>query len=206
MLATVVLVAASITSLTPARLVPVSTLLAAPVGPTVQVAERVRQVSVSVVAWQGRVEVRADAPDDGRPLRLDLTAQQRTSAGRSVSLALASCGPARWTGPVDWAASGNDLLLDVEAGRWQAGRTSIPVTWPVVPASGPLGRVQTAMGTRTATDTIETVTSGFGVALPSRSLRTGKDFLSTQPWNEGGATDAVVVDGTGRRTLLFALG
>ncbi len=205
LLAAVVLAAATITSLTPARLVPASSLLAAPVGPTVRVAERVHQVSVSAVASQGRVELRADAPDDGRPLRIDLTAQQRTPAGRTVRLALTSCGPACWTGPVDWATGGNDLLLQVDAGRWQAGGTSLPVTWPVTPAPGLLARVQTAMGARTSIDTVETVTSGFGVVLPSRSRRTGKDFLSAQPWNDGGATDAVLVGGGGRRALLFAL-
>ncbi|MBC7373004.1 MAG: hypothetical protein H7323_03330, partial [Frankiales bacterium] len=202
LLAAVVLVAATITSVTPARLVPASSLLAAPVGPTVRVAERVRQVSVSAVASQGRVELHADAPDDGRPLLIGLTAQQRTPAGRTVPLALTRCGQACWTGPVDWATGGNDLLLQVDAGRWQAGPTSLPIAWPVTPAPGLLGRVQTAMGARTAIDTVETVTSGFGVVLPSSSRRTGKDFLSTQPWNEGGATDAVLV---GRRTLLFAL-
>ncbi len=61
------------------------------------------------------------------------------------------------------------------------------------------------MGARTAIDTVETVTSGFGVVLPHRSRRTGQEFLSGQPWAEGGATDAVVVEGAGRPTLLFAL-
>lgn len=61
------------------------------------------------------------------------------------------------------------------------------------------------MGARTSIDTAETVTSGFGVVLPHRSRRTGQEFLSGQPWADGGATDAVLVRGAGRRSLLFAL-
>jgi len=94
----------------------------------------------------------------------------------------------------------------VAADRFEGGSVAIPVPWPAVPAPGLLGRVQDAMGARTAIDTVETVTSGFGVVLPHRSRRTGQEFLAGQPWAEGGATDATVAehDGGGR-TLLFAL-
>ncbi len=61
------------------------------------------------------------------------------------------------------------------------------------------------MGARTRIDTVETVTSGFGTVLPHRSRRTGQEFLAGQPWAEGGAADATVVEQDGGRTLLFAL-
>jgi hypothetical protein len=61
------------------------------------------------------------------------------------------------------------------------------------------------MGTRSAIDTVESVTSGFGVDVPSRSRRTGQEYLEAQPWSDGGATDAIVVTTGGQRTLLFAL-
>lgn len=79
---------------------------------------------------KGRVELRADAPDDGEPLRIRLTGGLRTSDGRQRPLELSACGNHCWTGPVDWSAGGNDLVLEVDAGRWQAGRVGIPVTWP----------------------------------------------------------------------------
>ncbi len=204
-LAAVVLAAAAVTTVTPSRLVPVSALLAAPIGPTVRVAERARQVSVSVVASQGRVEIRADAPDDGRPpvLRLDGVVTGRTGGPRALSLD--SCGPTCWTGPVDWQPGANVLALQVAAARYDAGSVSITVPWPAVPAPGLLRRVQDAMGARTAIDTVETVTSGFGTVLPNRSRRTGQEFLAGQPWAEGGAADATVVQTGSGRTLLFAL-
>lgn len=205
MLAAVVLVAAAVTSVTPARLVPVSSLLAAPIGPTLRVADRVRQVSVSIVASQGRLEVRADAPDDGEPLTIEVTGQVRPTDGVERPLMLTSCGESCWTGPVEWATGVNTVSLDVDAQRWPAGRLSLPVSWPPVPAAGLLARVQSAMGARPAIDTVETVTSGFGVVLPSSSRRTGQEFLESQPWIEGGATDAVLLDEEAQRTLLFAL-
>ncbi len=204
-LAAVVLAAAAVTTVTPARLVPVSALLPAPTGPTVRVAERVRQVSVSVVASQGRVEIRADAPDDGTPARIRLDGEHAGPTGVARALDLDSCGPTCWTGPVDWTPGTNVLALRVAADRYDAGRVSIPVPWPAVPAPGLLRRVQDAMGARTTIDTVETVTSGFGTVLPHSSRRTGQEFLAGQPWAEGGAADATVAERDGGRTLLFAL-
>ncbi len=97
------------------------------------------------------------------------------------------------------------LALDVSAKRYDAGPVRIGVPWPAVPAPGLLERVQKAMGARTRIDTVETVTSGFGTVLPHRSRRTGQEFLAGQPWAEGGAADATVVEQDGGRTLLFAL-
>ena len=204
-LVTVVLAAAAVTTVTPARLVPVSALLTAPVGPTVRVAERARQVSVSVVASLDRVEIRADAPDDGAPARVRLDGRIVAPDGAARTLDLERCGTACWTGPVVWTPGTNTLVLEVAADRYEGGATRIDVPWPAVSAPGLLRRVQDAMGARTAIDTVETVRSGFGAVLPHRSRRTGQEFLAGQPWAEGGATDATVTQQDGSRTLLFAL-
>ena len=204
-LAAVVLAAALVTTVTPARLVPPSALLAAPVGPTVRVADRVRQVTLSVVASAGRVELRAAAPDDGTTAEVALVGRVAGPDGAVRALDLDSCGPACWTGPVDWRPGTNVVALDVAAERYDAGSVSVDVPWPAVPAPGLLRRVQDAMGARTTVDTVETVTSGFGVVLPHRSRRTGQEFLAGQPWAGGGAADASVVEQDGGRTLLFAL-
>jgi copper transport protein len=204
-LAAVVLAAAAVTTVTPSRLVPVSALLAAPVGPTVRVAERVRQVSVSVVASQGRVEISADSPDDGTQARIRLDGEVVGPSSDARALDLDSCGPTCWTGPLDWRPGTNVLALEVVADDDEAGSVAIPVPWPAVPAPGLLSRVQDAMGARTTIDTVETVTSGFGTVLPNRSRRTGQEFLAAQPWAEGGAADATVAEQDGGRTLLFAL-
>ena len=203
-LASVVLAAAAVTTVTPARLVPVSSLLAAPIGPTVRVAERVRQVSVSAVASQGRVELRADVPDDGRLAAVQLDGVIAAN-GVTRPLELESCGRSCWTARAAWQPGTNTLELDVIAERFDAGPVSIAVPWPAVPAPGLLKQVQQAMGTRTAIDTFETVTSGFGTVLPHRSRRTGQEFLAGQPWTEGGAADATIFERDGQRTLLYAL-
>lgn len=205
LLAAVVLAAAAVTTVTPAKLVPTASLLAAPVGPVLRTAERDGQVSVELVASQGRVEVRVDAPDDGHPLTVTATAAVIGEGGPETPLRLTTCGAQCWTAPVRWSMGDNVVAVDVDAGRWQAGRTDITVRWPIVPAPELLARVQSAMGARSAIDTFETVTSGFGVDVPSRSRRTGQEYLESQPWSDGGATDAVLVDVAGARTLMFAL-
>lgn len=205
LLAVLVFVTAALTSATPARLVPASSVLTAPVGPVLRTADRVRQVSVSLVASQGRIEVRADAPDDGRPLTIELLARLTAAAGPTRPVPLTSCGRSCWTGPADWTEGTNSLAVDVDAGRWEAGELEIAVAWPPTPAPTLLAQVQQAMGARSAVDTVETVTSGFGNAPTTTSRRTGQDYLQSQPWSEGGATDAVVVGDADSRTLIFAL-
>jgi copper transport protein len=205
LLAGLVVVTAALTSATPARLVPASAVLAAPIGPVLRTAERVAQVSVSIVASKGRIEIRADVPDDGDPPRVDLMAEVTAPSGDTQSLDLTTCGLSCWTGPVEWHDGVNTVDVDVDADRWQAGTARLSVPWPLTPAPTLLARVQEAMGTRSAIDTVETVTSGFGALPATSSRRTGQEYLDTQPWSEAGATDLVVVGEGDLRTLMFAL-
>jgi copper transport protein len=205
LLAALVVVTAALTSATPARLVPASAVLTAPVGPVLRTAERIGQVSVSIVASEGRVEVRADTPDDGRPVAVDLTARLTAPSGDVRPLDLSACGSSCWAGPATWSDGVNTLTVDVDAGRWEAGTVDLAVPWPLTPAPALLARVQQNMGSRSALDTVETVTSGFGNPGPTTSRRTGQEYLESQPWSDGGATDAVVLRDGDERTLLFAL-
>ncbi len=93
----------------------------------------------------------------------------------------------------------------MDADRWEAGTARLSVPWPLTPAPQLLARVQEAMGARSAIDTVETVTSGFGASPATSSRRTGQEFLETQPWSEAGATDPVLVSQADQRTLMFAL-
>ena len=205
LLAGLLVVTAALTSATPARLVPASAALTAPIGPVLRTAERVRQVSVSVVASEGRIEIRADAPDDGDPLTIDVSAKVTTASGKTEALDLTTCGSSCWTGPAEWDDGVNTVDVEVDADRWAAGTAEVAVPWPLDPAPTLLARVQQAMGAQSAIDTVETVTSGFGAAPTTSSRRTGQEFLETQPWSEAGGTDPVVISDGGRRTLVFAL-
>ena len=205
LLAGILVVTAALTSATPARLVPVSAVLAAPVGPALRTAERVGQVSVSIVASKGRIEIRADPPGDGVPLSIDLSGELIAPSGDTEAMDLTTCGPTCWTGPAEWDDGVNTVVVDVDADRWQAGRAKLSVPWPLSPAPALPARVREAMGARSAIDTVETVTSGFGAAPTTSSRRTGQEFLETQPWSEAGGTDPVVISDGDQRTLLFAL-
>ena len=205
LLAGLLVVAAALTSATPARLVPASAVLAAPVGPALRTAERVGQVSVSVVASKGRIEIRADAPDDGDPLSIDASAKVTAASGNTEALDLTTCGSSCWTGPTEWDDGVNTVVVAVDADRWEAGTAELSVPWPLTPAPTLLARVQEVMGARSAIDTVETVTSGFGTPPATSSRRTGQELLETQPWSEAGATDPVVIGDGDQRTLMFGL-
>lgn len=205
LLVIVVIASGALTTATPARLVPAGAALAAPSGPVLRMAERARQVTVAVVVSDGRLDLRADVPDDGRPVRYRISATVTGADGATAHPTLRGCGTACWTAEARWARGLSVLALDVTADPWLGGRVTLPVSWPPAPAPELLDRVRAVMATQPAVVTFETVTSGFGVDVPTRSTRTGREYLSSQPWSSGGATDVVLVLDRARRTLFFAL-
>lgn len=202
----IVVVTAGLTSATPPRLVSQTSLLAAPTGAVVRVAERINQVTVSLVASDGRLEAHAYAPQTQQPVQYDLDITIGTPRGDAERLELDPCGVGCWSTPVTWAPGLNVVDLEVSATGWTGGRSDVAVAWPPRPANDLLRRVQTVMGAQSQLVATESVTSGFGAAPTTVSTRTGKQFLEDEPWDEGGVTDPVVhTDEAGLRTLLFAM-
>jgi copper transport protein len=202
----VVVVTAGLTSATPPRLVSQTSLLTAPTGAVVRAAERINQVSVSLVASDGRLEAHAFAPDAQKDVEYDLDVTINPSRGAGDRLELDSCGESCWTAAVEWADGVNVVGLDVTASGWEGGQAEVSIAWPPEPANDLLRRVQTVMGAQSQITATESVTSGFGAAPTTVSTRTGQEYLADEPWAEGGVTDPVVrTDGAGVRTLLFAM-
>ncbi len=206
LLAGVVVVTAGLTSATPPRLASQTSLLTAPTGAVLRVAERINQVSVTLVASDGRLEARtyAPGPQDGVDYQLELSLDRpRADAER---LELDPCGTGCWTAALDWKEGVHVVGIDVSARGWKGGEGSIDVPWPPQPANDLLRRVQTVMGAQSQIMATESVTSGFGAAPTTMSTRTGQEYLEDEPWAEGGVTDpAVHLGPDGVRTLLFAM-
>lgn len=206
LLAALVVVTAGLTSATPPRLVSQTALLPAPTGAVVRVAERAEQVSVALVASEGRLEARADAPGREEPNEYDLELAHRGPDGSGQRLELSQCGNGCWTADVDWADGLNTVTGQVEAAGWTGGEVTLTVPWPPQPAADVLRAVQSVMGAQAAIRATEVVTSGFGNAPTTTSVRTGQEYLEDEPWAEGGVTDPVVYDTpAGDRVLVFAL-
>ena len=205
LLAALVVVTAGLTSATPPRLVSQTALLPAPTGAVVRVAERAEQVSVAVVASAGRLEARAYAPgsEDSNSYRLALALERPDGAREELDLT--SCGQGCWTADVEWSDGLHTLHADVAARGWIGGDVTIAVPWLPQPAGELLRTVQSVMGEQAAIEATEVVTSGFGPAPTTTSVRTGQEYLDDEPWAEGGATDPVVYEAAGERTLVFAL-
>lgn len=205
-LAAVLLASAALTSITPPKLVPASSMLSAPRGPVLRVADRAEQVTVSAVASNDRLDLRAYVPDDGRPVRYELSVGV-TGPGSDQQQWLSpdGCGTGCWTAQTSWGSGRNTVTVDVRTDRWRGGRIQLQVDWPVLPAPDAVARVRAAMAAQRVIATRETVTSGFGVPAPTTSERPGVDYVAGQPWTSGGATDAVIIVEGGVRTLLFAL-
>lgn len=206
LLAVLVVVAAGVTSATPPALVPQTALLPAPVGAVVRVADRAEQVSVAVVASEGRVEARAHAPGPEGSNEYGLELALHRPDGTRDDLDLTGCGTGCWTAEADWGDGLNTLVGDVRSTGWTAGEIGLDVPWPPRPAAELLRDVQSAMGTQTAVRATETVTSGFGDAPTATSIRTGQEYLDDEPWAAGGATDPAVYETpAGERMLVFAM-
>lgn len=205
LLALVVVVTAGLTSATPPRLVSQTALLPAPTGVVLRVAERVNQVTVALVASDGRVEARAYAPGAQESIEYDLELAVAAPGREATSPDLRPCGPACWSAAVDWSTGLNIVQADVTATGWDGGRATIEVRWPPEPANDLLRSVQTAMGAQSTIEATESVTSGFGAAPTTTSTRTGQEYLEDEPWSAGGVTDPVVYDVDGVRQLVFAM-
>jgi copper transport protein len=206
LLVAVVAVTAGLTSATPPRLVSQTSVLTAPTGAVLRVAERVNQVTVALVASDGRLEAHTYAPGAQDDVEYDLDIWIKKSDGDTKRLQLDACGAGCWTGAVTWADGVNVVDVDVTATGWKGGEAAITVAWPPQPANDLLRRVQTVMGGQSQILATETVTSGFGAAPTTTSTRAGQEYLEDEPWAEGGVTDPVVhTDEAGERTLLFAM-
>jgi copper transport protein len=206
LLAALIVVTAGLTSATPPRLVAQAALLPAPTGAVVRIAERAEQVSVALVASAGRVEARAYAPGPEDSNEYELELSHLRPDGTREALDLAACGTGCWTAELTWVDGVNTLLGNVAASGWTGGDVGLAVPWPPQPAADLVRTVQSAMGAQTAVRTTETVTSGFGNAPTTTSVRTGQQYLTDEPWAEGGVTDPVVFEtAAGERLLIFAL-
>lgn len=206
LLAGLMVVTAGLTSATPPRLVAQqAVLLPAPTGAVVRAAERTNQVTVAVVASDGRLEARAYAPGPQESVRYDLRLSVGTGNGQTRSPDLQPCGVGCWSAQVDWAEGLNVVAADVTATGWDAGRARIEVRWPPRPAADLLRTVQTTMGAQSQIEATESVTSGFGAAPTTTSRRTGQEYLEDEPWSDGGVTDPVTYTVDGVRTLAFAM-
>lgn len=194
-----------LTSVTPPTLVSQTSLLPAPTGAVLRTAERINQVSVALVASQGRLEARAYAPGDPTAVEYELAVQIAAADGARRDLSLTSCGPACWTAEADWGQGINRVLLEVSATGWKGGRGTVRVPWPPAPAADLLRQVQRAMGAQTEITTTESVTSGFGAAPTTTSARTGQEYLADEPWSDGGVADPVVFNDGPQRVLLFSV-
>ena len=202
----VVAVSAGLTSATPPRLVSQTSLLAAPTGAVLRVAERIDQVTVALVASEGRLEAHAYAPDRQEEIEYALELALDRPRRDAESLELDSCGVGCWTTAVTWVDGVNVVDIDVSATGAKGGKGEIAVVWPPRPASDLLRRVQTVMGAQPQITATESVTSGFGAAPTTVSTRTGQEYLDDEPWSAGGVTDPVVRTGdNGVRTLMFAM-
>jgi copper transport protein len=201
----VLVVTAALTSATPPRLVPQTALLPAPTGAVVRAADRAEQVTVAAVASAGRLELRAYAPGPEESNTYAIDVELQRPDGRRQDLGLDSCGAGCWTAQVQWGDGMHALSADVAAEGWQGGQARVLVPWPPQPANALLQRVQEQMGAQSQIRTVESVTSGFGFAPTTTSVRTGQEYLDGQPWSDGEATDPVTYTRDGTRVLLFAM-
>lgn len=204
LLGVTVVAAAALTSVTPARLASAAALTA-PSGPVLRVAERAGQVTVAAVISRERLDLRVSVPGKEQDTATALAASVRDPSGTVRPVALEPCGLACWTGPVDWQDGASQVQVDVRADSFQTRPVRLPVTLPLTPVPDLPDRVREVMAAQPVVDTVETVTSGFGVDVPSTARKTGAEYLALQPWGSGGATDPVLLDADGQRTLVFAL-
>ncbi|MFC4949252.1 copper resistance CopC/CopD family protein [Pseudonocardia sp. GCM10023141] len=217
----VLVVTAVLVSVAPAG--PITTALAAPpppVGPAVSAGTLAGQITVIATVSTGQLVVHMTAPgrDDlgtdnadpstatgdggtpaARPADYRATAVLTPPSAAPTTLTLIGCGAGCFTSPVDWRDGINQLSLDIAAPPSPAATANLTIPWPPRPDPTLLAKVLAAMRAVPSMTVHQAVTSdytgypGEETALPF----TGPDFLTTEPYDNGGGNPVVVATGSG---------
>lgn len=200
----VLAVTALLVSLPPPRALGVADLPLPPppVGLAVPMGARAGQVGVSATASAGQLVVRLSAPqrglrtaDEADGNRYRLTGSVATGARPPRKLTWRGCGPGCFVAPVTWAGGVNQVSLRARAERWAGGAVTLPLPWPARPGQQALRRVVEAMSKVRSFVLYERVTSDSrrGPGNVMRLPLNGADFLASEPYGSGIASQAAVV-------------
>ncbi len=185
---------------TPRQATSALTLPPPPTGPVVRLATLIGQVTVSVAASDGQLEVRTSVPNPGAENDSTTGASTNIAAtlgslGAARTEALRRCGADCFVGPAQWFKGSNRLSVTASAKGWAGGTAAFTVSWPPVSSTALLPRMLTAMRAVHAVTVHEVVTSNTAAPAPliTSNILTGPGFLTEEPYSTAGISSVTVL-------------
>ncbi|MGH3328535.1 MAG: copper resistance CopC/CopD family protein [Streptomycetales bacterium] len=158
-------------------------------GPAIRLGTLAGQVTTSIVASEGQLEVRLRTPeyDPSAQQPYQLRGTLTGPSGRRERLALRPCGSGCYVSPAGWRPGRSTVALRVDAQGWHGGNARFRVPWPVRERPELLDRVLRTMARRDSVAFEETVTSDTSRPAPlSSTLRmSGPGLLDSEPYRSG---------------------
>ncbi len=201
-LAVLVLSAVLVSSAPPAPAQPVSSLLGPPPlsGPVVRDAGLAGMLTVAVAAGEGQLQVEVLVPGGAdASTRAQLEAQFPDGRG---------CGPGCLVQSLNLPVGTTHLSVEASAPGWTGGMFTSDLSWPPPPDDP--GLLDTLVSRLRATPRLqmtEQVSSGpQAVAAPSESDLAGAEFLTSEPYAAGNASDVQTLAAGGPGFRLYVAG
>jgi len=207
----VVLVVAAVLVSTPPGSTSTPTAGAPPLtGPVLPLGTLAGQIGVSVTADAHHIVIRLATPRRGdyytpeQAQRYSLTAAIDTPRH---AIPLHRCGNGCYTAAALWRQPITVLTLRAAAAGWRGGTVSLPITWPVPPASRQLAAAVAATRAAGPLTVYESVTSDTttGTGTPARLTLDPAFFIAQEPYADGTAPQVVRVS-TDPAPVRLALG
>jgi copper transport protein len=183
-------------------------------GPVVPAAGRAGEVGIYGAASAGQVVLYLFTPQAGNEASGGETADQEqipvtltvASPGHTTqTLAVRGCGAGCVVAPVRWSDGDNLLTVRAVPDGFAGGAATLDVPWPPRPGAALLDKVAAKLRATPSLTVHERVTSD--TALGPGTLRTaalsGRQFLSSEPYEAGIAPQAVQAPGAGGTRLLL---
>ena len=182
----------------------------APVGPVEQLGARAGQLTVglSVSAGQLRVQVASPASDDGGREQFAVNARSGPLGQPPRPAELRPCGPGCFAGPLDVAAPGVQVQLEVTSPGWQGGPVAVDLPWPPSPGGALLGQALALLRAAGEVTIIEHVSSDSSRPAPIAATLhdTGEALLSTEPYGDPSALPSfLLAPENGLRRVAFGV-
>lgn len=192
-----------------------ATLAAAPpaIGPTVSAGTRTGEVGIGVIASDGQIVIRLNAPSRdsssvrGTAAQFSLKAALTTSdTSQARQLNTTRCGTGCFVAAANLSAGVNVVTLAVTSPDWVGGSGAVAISWPHTTGRENLVKVVDELRRTPRLTLFEKVTSNTRRPGPPADSFTlsGDEFLNSEPYGNGKAPEVSTYVGRSTTTLSLA--
>ena len=192
LLATIAVAAALANTPPPRAVTAAENLLGPPpvAAPAWRQAAKAGWLTVSLAATDGQWQVRVVAPGGEPASDARIAATGAAPGGQDIAFVPRSCGPGCATTAFSWEAGTTTLAVTATSADWEGGTVRFVVPWPLPPEDpNLLADTVATMRAQPRFMLDERVSSGPTAATDNTFPISGEQFMASEPYAGGGASD-----------------